>query len=84
MARAVFEGHGDGIAVALDVDQDFLLAEPYGAAALPRQRRVQLSGNPALALAEHVIDRHRDGGHGTRHDAGRRRVLKAAREIPRR
>src|SRR5580704_14809644 len=46
-----------------------------------RRRGVQLARNPPLALAEHMVDRHSDRGHGPRHGAGRRRVLETAGEF---
>src|SRR5271169_4145324 len=75
---AVLEQHGDRFAVAGDVGLNLVTAEPDRAPALARDRAVQLPGDAALALAEHVVDGGGDGGDRTRDRAGRAHALKTA------
>ena len=77
MTVAVLEQHGDRFAVAGDVGLNLVAAEPDRAPALARDRAVQLPGDPALALAEHVVDGGRDGGDRAGHRAGRAHALEA-------
>src|SRR5579863_3817599 len=78
MAAAVFEQHRDRLASAGDIGVQDVGAEPDGAPALAGQRAVQLLGDAALALAQHVVDRRGDGGDGARYLTRRRRALEAA------
>src|SRR5262249_9788408 len=79
VASAVLKGDHDRAVLMLDVDVDFIRAEPDRAVPFAHQRLVQLSRYFPFALAEHMIDRSRDRGDGMRDLALRRRALKTAR-----
>ena len=70
MPIAVLEQYDDGIAFVVDVGVISVAAQPDCPAALAGHRAIELSGNAALALAQHVVDRRRHAGNGARHGAG--------------
>ena len=72
------EADRDRFALARDVERNLAVAEPHRAQALARDHAPRgLPGDPALALAQHVIDRGRDRGHDARGLLLRRLPVKA-------